>query len=83
MWSPQEGGATVIGYTIHYNGSDDSTGTEIANAGSTSDNIPINDGVMYTVTVEARSEHLSRESEPMIFTPGKSIPHYVTIWYSS
>ena len=71
-WSPQEGGATVIGYTIHYNGSDGSTGTEIANADSTSDNIAINDGLMYTVTVEARSEHLSGESEPMIFTPGKS-----------
>ena len=81
VWSPQEGGATVIGYTIHYSGNDSSIGTELANAGSTSDNIPINDNVMYTVTVEARSEHLSGESEPMIFTPGKSIPHYVTIYY--
>ena len=82
-WSPRVGGATVIGYTIHYsgNGNDSSTGTEIANAGSTSDNIAIKDNVMYTVTVEARSEHLSGESEPMIFTPGKSIPHYVTIYY--
>ena len=33
----------------------------------------INDGVIYTIIVEARSEHLSGESEPMIFTPGKSI----------
>ena len=55
----------MIGYTIHYNGNDGSIGTELANAGSTSDNIPINDGVMYTVTVEARSEHLSGVSEPM------------------
>ena len=70
----------MIGYTIHYSGNDGSTGTETANAGSTSDNIAINDNVMYTVTVEARSEHLSGESIPMIFTPGKSIPHYVTIF---
>ena len=76
-WSPQEGGATVIGYTIHYNGNDGSTGTETANTDSTSVDITgLIVGVMYTVTVEARSEHLSGESEPMIFTPGKSIPHY-------
>ena len=69
----------MVGYTIHYTDNDGNIGTETANADSTSDNIAINDNVMYTVTVEARSEHLS-ESIPMIFTPGKSIPHYVTIF---
>ena len=64
----------MVGYTIHYSGSDGNIGTDTDDAGSTSDNIAINDGVMYTVTVEARSEHLSGESEPMIFIPGKSIP---------
>ena len=67
----------MIDYTIHYTDNDGNIGTETANAGSTSDNIAINDNVMYTVTVEARSEHLSGESEPMVYEPGKSIPHYI------
>ena len=76
-WSQPVGGAQVVGYTIHYNGSDDNIGTESANTGSTSVDITgLTVGVMYTITVEARSQHLSGESEPMIFTPGKSIPHY-------
>ena len=70
----------MVDYIIHYSGSDGNIGTE--NANSTSDNIAINDNVMYTVTVEARSEHLSGESEPMVYEPGKSIPHYVTIFIS-
>ena len=60
----------MVGYTIHYTDNDGNIGTESAN--TTSDNIAINSNVMYTITVEARSEHLSGESEPMIFTPGKS-----------
>ena len=63
----------MVGYTIHYTDNDGNIGTESTNAGSISVNIAINDGVIYTIIVEARSEHLSGESEPMIFTPGKSI----------
>ena len=62
----------MVGYTIHYTDNDGSVGTESANGGSTSVNIGIIYNVMYTIIVEARSEHLSGESEPMIFTPGKS-----------
>ena len=76
-WSQPVGGATVIGYIIHYTDNDGNIETETANAGSTSVDITgLIVGVMYTITVEARSQHLSGESEPMIFTPGKSIPHY-------
>ena len=82
-WSPPVGGASVVGYTIHYIDNDGNIGTESANADSTSDNIAIDDGVIYTIIVEARSEHLSGESEPMVYEPGKPIPHYVTILYSS
>ena len=81
MWSQPVGGATVIGYTIHYTDTDGSIGTESTNVDSTSVDITglsdLNDNEMYTVTVEARSEHLSGESKTMIFTPGKSIPHYI------
>ena len=71
-WSPPVGGASVVGYTIHYTDSDGSVGTESANTDSTSVNIAINYNVMYTITVEARSEHLSGESESMVYEPGKS-----------
>ena len=68
-WSPPVGGATVVGYTIHYTDNDGNIGTEITNADSTSVDISglssLCDDGMYTVTVEARSEHLSGESEPM------------------
>ena len=66
----------MIDYVIHYSGNDGSSGTEIPPAGSTSDDILINNGVIYTITVEARSEYLSGESEPMIYKPGETLlPH--------
>ena len=53
---------------------------EAAPAGSSSDDLDIDTDVIYTITVEARSDHLSGKSEPMIYVPSKSIiPHYVTI----
>ena len=68
-WSPPVGGASVVGYTIHYTDNDGNIGTESANAGSTSVDISVLSGLcddeMYTVTVEARSEHLSGVSESM------------------
>ena len=66
-WSPPVGGAPVVGYTIHYNGSDGSFGTKSADEDFTSVNIALNNDAIYSVTVEARSEHLSGESEPMIY----------------
>ena len=67
-WSPPVGGASVVGYTIHYTDNDGNIGTESTNADSTSVDISglcDGDGVMYTVTVEATSEHLSGVSESM------------------
>ena len=68
-WSPPVGGASVVGYTMHYTDNDGNIGTESTNADSTS--VVITglsgrcDDEMYTVTVEARSEHLSGVSESM------------------
>ena len=71
-WSPPVGGASVVGYTIHYTDNDGNIGAESANAGSTSVDISVlSDGVIYTVTVEARSEHLSGVSESMNGTVGR------------
>ena len=56
-------------YIIHYT----DNGAINANAGSNSVDISdLNDGEMYTVTVEARSEYLSGESEPITITLGRS-----------
>ena len=71
----------MVDYIIRYTDSDGNSG--IANSDSTSVVIDIDTSVMYTITVEARSEHLSGESEPMIYEPDKLISHYVTILYSS
>ena len=68
-WSPPVGGASAVGYTIHYTDNDGNIGTESTNTDSTSVDISglhvLCDDEMYTVTVEARSEHLSRVSESM------------------
>ena len=57
----------MTGYIIHYTDSSGSAGTGAADAGSTSTDItvPSTPGETYTISVEARSEHLSGESEEM------------------
>ena len=56
----------MVGYTIHYTDNDD---TESTNADTISVDISgLSDYVLYTITVEARSDHLSGESEPMNIT---------------
>ena len=67
VWSQPTGGATVTDYIIHYTGS---AGTGTAGAGSTSADItvPSTPGETYTISVEARSEHLSGESGTMTIT---------------
>ena len=65
-WSQPSGGATVTGYVVHY--SDGSTDRSMsAAASSTSADITglVNDGRTYSISVEATSEHLSGESEPL------------------
>ena len=69
----------MVGYTIHYT---DNDGTESTNADSTSVDISalssLCDDEIYTVIVEARSEHLSGESEPMSLVHGRSTSLYIT-----
>ena len=70
-WSPQEGGASVVGYTLHYTDSDG--GTVSANSNTNSVDITgFTIGETYTITVEARSDHLSGESKKT-FTLSRSI----------
>ena len=65
-WSPPVGGAPVIDYIVHYTDSDGNISTVSTNADSTSVDISgLNYFEIYTIIVEARSEHLPGESEPM------------------
>ena len=70
-WSQPTGGAPVTGYTIHYTDSQDRAGSEVVNSGTTSTISGLSDGETYTITVEARSDHLSGESDPMTITLGR------------
>ena len=71
----------MIDYIVHYTDSDGNVGTVSTNTDSTSVDISdLNIDEIYIITVEARSEHLSGESETMVYEPGESmVPHYVTI----
>ena len=65
-WSQPSGGASVTGYVVHC--SDHSTDRSMSvAASSTSADITglVNDGRTYSISVEATSEHLSGESEPL------------------
>ena len=65
-WSQPSGGASVTGYVLHY--SDGSTDRSMSAAvSSTSADITglVNDSRTYSISVEATSEHLSGESEPL------------------
>ena len=71
-WSQPTGGAPVTGYTIHYTDSQDRAGTKTASTGDTSTDISgLSGGETYTITVEARSDHLSGESDPMTIRLGR------------
>ena len=70
-------------YIIHYTDSNDSDDmiTGIS-AGSTSADITgLTDGDTYTISIEARSEHLSGESGTMTITLGIGLPHHDYIIY--
>ena len=62
-WSAPSGGAAVTGYTVHYSGGGD-TGSVNVGQSTTTATITgrMNDGRTYTITVEAKSVHLSGES---------------------
>ena len=64
MWSPPSGGATVTGYVVHYRtGSSDEMSKPLSS--TSTDITDLTDGLMYTISVEATSQHLSGESEEM------------------
>ena len=62
-WMAPSGGATVTGYTVHYSGGGD-TGSVNVGLSTTATTITgrNNNGLTYTITVEAKSMHLSGES---------------------
>ena len=64
MWSQPPGGATVMGYIVHY-----SDMMRTVSSSSTSYDITgLTSGPTYTISVEATSQHLSGESEEMNIT---------------
>ena len=64
-WSPPSGGATVTGYIVHYR-TDSFARTRSVSLPSTSTDITgLTTGAIYTISVEATSQHLSGESEEM------------------
>ena len=68
-WSQPSGGAAITGYVIHYSDGDTDR-TESVPASSTSSLITgLTDGLNYTFSVEATSEHLSGESNSMVLSP--------------
>ena len=71
VWRQPKRGAPVTGYIIHYTDSSGSAGTMAASAGSTSaDTTGLTDSETYTISVEARSVHMSGESVTMAITLG-------------
>ena len=71
-WMAPSGGAPVTGYTVHYSGGGD-TGSVNVGLSTTTTTITgrINDGRIYTITVEASSEQLSGESTATTVTLGE------------
>ena len=70
-WSPPSGGATVTGYVVHYR---TATSIKIKRALNTSIFIMLTgltSGAIYTISVEATSQHLSGESEEMTVSLGE------------
>ena len=63
-WSAPSGGATVTGYTVHYSGDMDTGSVNVGSSTTTATTFTgrMNDGRTYTITVEAKSMHLSGES---------------------
>ena len=76
VWSQPTGGAPVTEYIIHYTTTDSSDSADMItgiSAGSTSTDITgLTGGDSYTISVEARSGHLSGESGKRTITLGKS-----------
>ena len=62
-WSAPSGGAPVTGYTVHYSGGRDAGSVNLGpSTTATTITGRMNDGHTYTITVEAKSVHLSGES---------------------
>ena len=63
-WSAPSGRAPVTGYTVHYSGGMDTGSVNVVGSSATTATITgrMIDGRTYTITVEAKSQHLSGES---------------------
>ena len=61
-WMAPSGGAPVTGYTVHYSGGMDTGSVNVGSSTTTTVTGRNNNGRTYTITVEAKSEHLSGES---------------------
>ena len=68
-WSQPSGGASVTGYVVHYSDGSTDRSMSVA-ASSTSADITglVNDGRIYSISVEATSEQLSGESDAVDIT---------------
>ena len=65
-WSQPSGGASVTGYVVHYSSNDVTNSIPGLSPTSTSYDITgLTNGHTYSISVEATSEHLSGESEPL------------------
>ena len=74
MWSQPSGGAPVAGYEVHYRtGSSVTIKTEPPSS-TTTEITGLTDGLSYTISVEATSQHLSGESEEMTIKLCKPAP---------
>ena len=79
MWSPPSGGATVTGYVVHYRTcSCDGNQTFESSASTSTDITGLTDGLIYTISVEATSQHPSGKSEEMTI----SLSNYICYIYT-
>ena len=67
MWSQPSGGASVTGYIIRYNDGGADIIRSLPPSLTNIDITGLTNGLTYTISVEATSQHLSRESQ-MPFT---------------
>ena len=70
-WSQPSGGATVTGYVVHYSDGDTDRNESVPESSTSSLITGLTDGVNYTFSVEATSEHLSGESCESYITMGE------------
>ena len=81
MWNPPSGGATVTGYIVHYKtnssvGTNTSCSSTKSSSSTSTDITGLTSGAIYTISVEATSQHLSGESEEMTIALSELFKYY-------